>query len=474
MQKTLTILIIIFFVVSGYSQNKNSTINKAAKLLADKTISEMQKNNLPADSKLAIMNFYFGNNYSDSLKSEAGVDFSKAYAHFLQEEIQNKKLDYEILSTNKEASQAMGNFFSLPEGTDRTKFWKNYLVDNTPDFHISGVCNIDEDYKYFKTANVRLNANKFDTDLKEISISIPNISVSIQNNEKQELLKYETVTNLEELSEYIAYQLKFQTNIKNIQLQNIEYKQTGLATPFSYELNNELQNSLIKIGNYKLEPLKERNTRGIFSDKRLHILSGTYSNVGDKIKVNITLTNAVTGKIIATVKTFLSENYIISKNIEYKPAKIEKVKKEQNRINENKIVNSFKIDVWTNKGNKNVIFKQGDTLNLYILSEEPCYLRFVYMLADGTTVLLADNIYIDQSKVGQDYKIPENFICSEPFGVETLILNAQNTKFKALNTYSESGYEFITDDLDEILKNTRGFKKEVKHAEKIIQITTIK
>ncbi len=462
----------MFFVVSGYSQNKNSTIDKAAKLLAEKTLSEMQKNNLPTDSKLVIMNFYFGNNYSDSIKSEAGVDFSKAYAHFLQEKIQNKNLKYQILITNQEASQAMGNFFNIPDGTDRAMFWKNYLVENTPNFYISGMCNIDENYKYFKTSDVRLDANKFDANLKEISI--PNISVSISSNEKQDLLKYETVTNLEELSEYIAYQIKFQTNIKNIQLQNIEYQQTGLATPFSYELNNELQNSLIKIGNYKLEPLKEGNTRGIFSNKRLHILSGTYSNVGDKIKVNITLTNAVTGKIIATVKAFLSENYIISKNIEYKPAKIEKVKKEQNRINEDKIVSSFEIDVWTNKGNKNIIFKEGEEYSLYILSEEPCYLRFIYILADGTSVLMEDNIYIDQSKVGKDYKIPQDFECAEPFGVETLILNAQTTEFEPLNTYTNGNYIIIKDDLNEILINTRGFKKKAKRAEKIIQITTIK
>jgi len=472
MKKAATTLIIILFALVSYSQNKNNTIDKAAKLLAEKTLSEMQKNNLPSDCKLVVMNFYFGNNYSDSIKSQAGVDFSKSYAHFLQEEIQNQNLSYKILITNQEASQAMGNFFNIPEGTDRKEFWKNYLVENTPDYYISGVCNIDEGYKYFKTSTVRLDANKFDTELTEISI--PNTSTSISNNEKQELLKYETVNNIEELSQYIAYQIKFQTNIKNIQLQNIEYKRTGLATPFSYELNNELQNSLIKIGNYKLEPLKEANTRGIFSDKRLHILSGTYSNDGDKIKVNITLTNAVTGKIIATVKAFLSESYITSKNIEYKPAKIEKVKKEQKRINENKIANSFEIDVWTNKGNKNVIFKEGETLSLYILSEEPCYLRFVYMLADGTPVLLAENIYIDQSKVGKDYKIPQDFVCSEPFGVETLILNAKTTKFKPLNTYKEGGYEFINDDLDGILKNTRGFEKKVKRAEKIIQITTIK
>ncbi len=472
MKHTLTFLFVLFLFTTSYSQNKNGTIDRAAKSLADKTLSEMQKNNLPADSKLVIMNFYFGNSYSDSIKSEAGVDFANAYTHFLQLEIQNKKLKYEILVTNEEANESMGAFFNLPEGTDRKKFWKSYLNENTPDFYVSGVCNINENYKYFKTSEVRLLANKFDNDLKEISI--PSISVSISKNEKQDLLKYETVENIEQLSEYIAYQIKFQTNIKNIQLQNIEYQQTGLVTPFSFELNSELQNALVSIGNYKLEKLKEGNTRGIFTNKKLHILSGTYSKDGDNIKINIVLINSVTSKIVATVKAFLPINYFNLRELEYEPVKFEEVKKQNVRIKQDEIKDSFEIDVWTNKGNKNVIFKENETLSLYIFSEEICYMRFIYIFADGTSVLLLDNIYIDQQKAGTEYKIPQDFVCAEPFGVEMLILSAQTDKFEPLNTYKEYGYEFITDNLDEILINTRGFKKKKKRAEKIIQITTIK
>jgi hypothetical protein len=98
-------------------------------------------------------------------------------------------------------------------------------------------------------------------------------------------------------------------------------------------------------------------------------------------------------------------------------------------------------------------------------------------LADGAKVLLLDNYYIGIDKVNKVYELPEEFVCAEPFGAELLLVNAQTEKFEPLNTRKQYGYEFILDNVPEILANTRGFKKvekgELMRAENSIVITTM-
>ena len=75
------------------------------------------------------------------------------------------------------------------------------------------------------------------------------------------------------------------------------------------------------------------------------------------------------------------------------------------------------------------------------------------------------------------YELPYEFECSEPFGVETLQLNAQELAFGGLRTKNQDGYEFIVDDMQTILVGTRGMKKVSKNelkAERRITITTMR
>ena len=74
------------------------------------------------------------------------------------------------------------------------------------------------------------------------------------------------------------------------------------------------------------------------------------------------------------------------------------------------------------------------------------------------------------------YQLPDEFICAEPFGAELLQVNAQTEKFEPLNTSKKYGYNFITDDLNEIIEKNRGFKKldsKILRAENRLVITTM-
>jgi hypothetical protein len=87
-----------------------------------------------------------------------------------------------------------------------------------------------------------------------------------------------------------------------------------------------------------------------------------------------------------------------------------------------------------------------------------------------------DDFYIGIDKVNKVYQLPDVFICSEPFGAEMLQVNAQTEKFEPLIITKQNGYNFISNDLADILIKNRGFKKtddKLLKAETRLVITTM-
>ena len=172
----------------------------------------------------------------------------------------------------------------------------------------------------------------------------------------------------------------------------------------------------------------------------------------------------------------MSANLLAENNILIKPENFEEAYSELKVFTKDDVAGSqLIVDTWTNHGEENLIYTEGETMNVYVKVNKPCYIRFIYHTADGSKVLLLDNYYIDESKVNKVYQIPQDFECTSPFGVETLQINAQTITFSPLNIKYEGDYAFITDNLEDVIAKTRGFKKkeEVLLAEKRILITTL-
>ena len=84
---------------------------------------------------------------------------------------------------------------------------------------------------------------------------------------------------------------------------------------------------------------------------------------------------------------------------------------------------------------------------------------------------------MDASKVNIPYEIPQTFVSMPPFGSEVLQIIAQTERFTQFKTQSQDGFEYIIDDLQTIVQQTRGMKKEkpeLMQAEERITITTMK
>lgn len=123
--------------------------------------------------------------------------------------------------------------------------------------------------------------------------------------------------------------------------------------------------------------------------------------------------------------------------------------------------NSDDIQFWTNKGDIDLIFAEGDELELYVRSPRETYIRLIYELADGSKVLMFDNYHIDHSQINKEIHYPETFECAEPFGNETALLYASDTPFRPLRVDEQDGYQFIKEEIQKLNTGTkRGFKKK--------------
>jgi len=145
------------------------------------------------------------------------------------------------------------------------------------------------------------------------------------------------------------------------------------------------------------------------------------------------------------------------------------------------VYGDLNVEFWTNKGHKNLIFKDEENMKLFVRVNTPSYIRFIYHLANGMRTPLIENYFIDQSKVNKTVELPEEFVCAPPFGVEKLQVFASTENLPPFNTkqlmIEGVQYEVLAEDLPEFLSNTRGMLKkkgEVKNAERVLTITTVR
>jgi len=287
--------------------------------------------------------------------------------------------------------------------------------------------------------------------------------------------KAENLT-LDEAASIIATEIasikdKFDAPIK---LSYFTYQETGMNSLFSRRMQIALEQKLIASG------INIDNSVNInqASSSKGTLISGTYWEEGNSIRVVCIIRNIETGKPIASSEVKLSAEKLAQTNLQTKPENFQDAYANMRVFSKGEIEGGdLNIEIWTNKGSENLIFTEGEHMKLSVRANKECYLRVIYHLADGQKVLLLDNYYISTDKVNKVYELPYEFECAEPFGIETLQLNAQELAFGGLRTKNQDGYEFIVDDMQTILIGTRGMKKVNKNelkAERRITITTMR
>jgi hypothetical protein len=277
---------------------------------------------------------------------------------------------------------------------------------------------------------------------------------------------------VDEASLFIARGLKLQTGNLEIPLllSNFTYQDTKMGSEFSRRLSQSLQSKLVGEAGYKIETEAT-------ADKK-YILTGTFWKETNEVKLIATLKD-LNGKIVATAEAFIPSSWFETTKVNYLPENFEQAYSKMRAFSMNEVLKGdLNVEIWTNKGDENLLYTEGEKLKFFVRANKECYLRFIYHLADGQSALLLDNYYIAENMTNKVVEIPFEFECSEPFGVETLQANAQTVEFPKLTTTRNDGYDFINDNLNEVLLNTRGFKKvvskDVQKAEKRLTFTTMK
>jgi len=272
------------------------------------------------------------------------------------------------------------------------------------------------------------------------------------------------------LAEAIA--AKLQDKSLSLQVFPFTYQDSRMAGSFSASLLPLLKQKISDKGIALVE--SSNTTAQIASDA---ILTGVYWVENNQLRLIGTVSRR-DGNVIAGAEALLSKDWFAKNNQSWLPEKFEEAGERNKIFTENEIVGGgLNLELWTNKGNENLIFAENDTLLLYVRTNHECYLRFVYYMADGSKVLLMNDYYINSENVNKVIQIPETFICAAPFGSETLVLNGQTSPFQQLNTSTNYGYTFIEEDVKTIVAQSRGFKRvsnQTLNGEKRLMISTIK
>ncbi len=179
-----------------------------------------------------------------------------------------------------------------------------------------------------------------------------------------------------------------------------------------------------------------------------------------------TLGTLATGVIIAYFSHVMEYSWFVS-NEPQSSALIE------TSINQSTKDKPLAIFCRMDKGDKNLIYRAGEIMRLYINANQSCQLRIIYKLADGRLVLFEDNLQVKESDTGRFVEIGNGYEVSPPFGKEAIYIFAQKDAFQELATHQDTdGYLFITEGLPETLERTRGFKKIGVFEEAFLNITT--
>lgn len=372
-------------------------------------------------------------------------DVIKHYANEIANSLDQINTTYEITKNQIEAGnnqKALKSLFQVQTAIKNVEHSLTMLVTLSGDFNHPGL----------KRNEINRYKVQLDKDLNDV-----------RNTEQ---------FSLEDAAFYIAHALHTQLDDKAtpILVNNFSYQDTPMSSAFSRRLQASISQKLVSQGFIIA-------TQGQ-QDKNSFVLSGTYWEEGNRLKVSALLRNQNNGAAISSAECYLPKETVTNLGITFTPENYKQAMVNMKMFAANEMKGgALQLELFTNKGKDNLIFSEGEMLKLFVKANRECYLRFIYHLADGSKVMLLDNYYIDRDHVNQVYELPYEFECADPFGVETLQLNAQGNPFEALYTKSEYGYDFIIEDTQSIITKTRGFKKakssdDIK-AEKRLIFTTM-
>jgi hypothetical protein len=275
----------------------------------------------------------------------------------------------------------------------------------------------------------------------------------------------------------LCFQISKQVkNGSKITVYPFEFQDTSFGSEISDYIRQQINYNLTKFIQFQ-----EGKIEGGSAKKDGVSLAGNYWLRSEEMEILATMYDE-NGKTFGSARVKFPKIFADQTGIAYKPQNFEDAMSEDKYFAKNEVVyGDLNVEFWTNKGNKNLIFKAEENMKIFVRVNTPSYIRFIYHLANGMRTPLIDNYFIDQSKVNKAVELPEEFVCAAPFGVEKIQIFASTETLPPFNTrqitIEGEQYDVLSEDLPEFLTHTRGMLKKkgaVKNAERVLTITTVK
>ncbi|MDP8204901.1 MAG: hypothetical protein P9L95_10260, partial [Candidatus Tenebribacter mawsonii] len=350
--------------------------------------------------------------------------------------------------------------------------------------------------------------NKIENSISKISEVFDFAEEMAGNNPEQSIKKYaecisQTRLLKDDLQIYLflnKWQNEFQNDIGKLPSQQQIEKQLTILTGTTPKSTEALANELLKTfllqqsENYSFVfyPFEYENTGFIsnFGKNFAEICSGILIAKNRWQSVSYSQYQSVDivfrGKILEsdngmflsltmenTNKTVVKNNQLFVNKITCKNIGWDKIKPENlEQALQNKLAlydaiqtdNSLKVELQTDKmADGPVIYYYGDEPKILVRTNKACFIRLMYIFADGTKTLLIDNYHIATVQTNQWIQLPLELEVCEPSGVEQMLVQASNDQMPILNVRKmELGagtfINIIETDIDKQIAKKRGLK----------------
>ena len=306
-----------------------------------------------------------------------------------------------------------------------------------------------------------------------------------QINRRIQQLSLYSIDNLDDVAGAIQFQLYQQFDLQHQQLlvQPFFYQDTRLSSRFARYfkqlLEGKLENSIQPHREFQAKSVNYEKDMAVSADAD-YIITGSYWEKEDNVQILAFCRSVQTGEIRASANVDFKRGMLKS-SLNLKPDNFEKIMSQQLAF-EQEVIDSgqLKLEVWTDRGKNALLYSQGELMKIYLRTNRPCYVRLLYILANGQKTLLVDNLQINLESVNRPLLVNDlleiDFECTSPFGAEMIIGVARNYPFDTIETTERDGYIFIDTDnpkhLANITRGTKGFKRRKRNDESIQQTET--
>ena len=188
---------------------------------------------------------------------------------------------------------------------------------------------------------------------------------------------------------------------------------------------------------------------------------------------------AESGQLLASGEIILAGAGVPAR-LETRPANFDRFALDADKLAGGEVVSGdLRVEMRTNKGDRGIVFDEGEELAIYVRVNQPAWVRLIYVLTSGDHVPITQEWYLDESKVNQLVEFPAAFEVVAPFGVEMIHAMASTQKPPKLVTRQTvidgEPYVVIPDGADQVVR-TRGLarKKREQVAERTLKLTTMR